>query len=122
MYPIARDIAVPIAKDAITNYMKGSGVKQKPKRGRPRKQQGGNFLDDAFKGIKSVGKEMYPIARDIAVPIVKDVAKDAITSYMKGSGMKRKPTKRNLMIKQLMQNNNMTLPQASKYIKEHNLA
>jgi hypothetical protein len=102
----------------------------KPKRGRPRKTHGGNFFDDAFKGIKNVGKTVYPIAKDIGrelLPIAKDIAvplaKDAITTYMKGSGVsKRQPTKRNIMIKQLMQKYNMSLPEASKYIKDHNLA
>jgi len=103
-------------------------IKKRP--GRPRKTQGGNFFDDAFKGIKNVGKTVYPIAKDIGrelLPIAKDIAiplaKDAITTYMKGSGVsKRQPTKRNIMIKQLMQKHNMSLPEASKYIKDHNLA
>ena len=87
-------------------------------RGRPRKMQGGNFFDD----IKKVGKSVFPIAKEevvkeVAVPI----AKEALTSYMKGSGIK-KPTKRNLMVKELMLKHHMSLPEASKYIKEHNLA
>ena len=103
-------------------------IKKRP--GRPRKTHDGNFFDDAFKGIKNVGKTVYPIAKDIGrelLPIARDIAvplaKDAITTYMKGSGVsKRQPTKRNIMIKQLMQKHNMSLPEASKYIKDHNLA
>jgi len=93
-------------------------------RGRPKTTQGGNFFDDikkvgrsVFPIAKEIGKELYPVVKEVALPI----AKEALTSYMKGSGIK-KPTKRNLMVKQLMLKHHMTLPEASKYIKEHNLA
>ena len=127
VFPIAKEIgkevAVPIAKEALTSYMKGSGIRKPTKngRGRPRNMQGGNFFDDIGRSVfpigKEIGKELYPVAKEVAVPI----AKEALTSYMKGSGI-RKPTKRNLMVKELMLKHHMSLPEASKYIKEHNLA
>jgi hypothetical protein len=40
---------------------------------------------------------------------------------MKGSALKKQPTRRNLMIRELMYKNNMLLPQASSYIKHHGL-
>jgi len=100
-----------------------AGIRKPTKngRGRPRNMQGGNFFDDIGRSVfpiaKEIGKELYPVAKEVAVPI----AKEALTSYMKGSGIK-KPTKRNLMVKELMLKHHMSLPEASKYIKEHNLA
>jgi hypothetical protein len=86
----------------------------KKPRGRPRKNLNGG---DFFSSLRDIGNQIAPIAKEIAVP----VAKEALTSYMKGSGIK-KPTRRNLMIKELMRKHpGLTLPEASKYIKEHNL-
>lgn len=106
------------------DQMNGCGIKKRG-RGRPRKNQGGNFLDDAYNSVKNVSKQIYPYAKEIGkeiYPLAKDLAIEGIKSYVKkGSGL-RKPTKRNLMVKQLMMKHNMTLPEASKYIKQHNLA
>ena len=118
---VAKDVILPVAvdtgKDMLKSYMTskstGSGLK---KRGRPRKniEKGGDF----FSSLRDIGKEITPIAKDIAVPI----ATQALTSYMKGQGLK-KPTKRNLMIKEMMRKNpGLTLGEASKYIKQNNLA
>lgn len=115
LLPVAADVGKDMLKSYLTGSTTGSGLK---KRGRPRKVHGSGFFDDAFRGIKTIGKEVSPIAKDIAVPL----ATQALTSYMKGSGLKRQPTKRNLMIKELMSKHNMTLPQASSYIKHHGLA
>lgn len=118
---VGKEVLLPVAadvgKDMLKSYLtSGSGLKKQ--RGRPRKVHGSGFFDDAFRGIKTIGKEVAPIAKDIAVPL----ATQALTTYMKGSALKRQPTRRNLMIKQLMTKHNMTLPQASSYIKHHGLA
>ena len=118
---VAKDVILPVAvdtgKDMLKSYMtsKSSGSGLKRSRGRPRKNlQGGDF----FSSLRDIGNQIAPIAKEIVVP----VAKEALTSYMmKGSGIK-KPTRRNLMIKELMRKHpGLTLPEASKYIKEHNL-
>lgn len=116
---VGKEVLIPVAadvgKDMLKSYLtSGSGLK---KRGRPRKVHGSGFFDDAFKGIKTVGKHVAPIAKDIAVPL----ATQALTTYMKGSALKKQPTRRNLMIRELMSKNNMSLPQASSYIKHHGL-
>jgi DNA-directed RNA polymerase II subunit RPB2 len=116
---VGKEVLLPVVadvgKDMLKSYLtSGSGLK---KRGRPRKVHGSGFFDDAFKGIKTVGKHVAPIAKDIAVPL----ATQALTSYMKGSALKKQPTRRNLMIRELMSKNNMSLPQASSYIKQHGL-
>jgi hypothetical protein len=116
LLPVAADVGKDMLKSYLTSgSTTGSGLK---KRGRPRKVHGSGFFDDAFRGIKTIGKEVAPIAKDIAVPL----ATQALSTYMKGSGLKRQPTRRNLMIKQLMSKHSMTLPQASSYIKHHGLA
>jgi len=118
---VAKDVILPVAvdtgKDMLKSYMtsKSTGSGLRKPRGRPRKNlQGGDF----FSSLRDIGNHIAPIAKEIAVP----VAKEALTSYMmKGSGIK-KPTRRNLMIKELMRKHpGLTLPEASKYIKEHNL-
>ena len=96
------------------------------KRGRPKKQHnnGGNIFDDAYNGIKKVGHQISPYVREVGkelFPIAKDLAVEGIKSYVKGKGL-RKPTKRNLLIKDLMHKHKISLGEASKYIKQHNLA
>ena len=96
------------------------------KRGRPKKHHdnGGNIFDDAYNGIKKVGNQISPYVREVGkelFPIAKDLAVEGIKSYVKGKGL-RKPTKRNLLIKDLMHKHKISLGEASKYIKQHNLA
>jgi hypothetical protein len=124
--PIAKEVAVPVIKEVAKDSLKsmltsGAGIEKK-KRGRPKKQVDGgkfNFLN----ALKDVGREVGPIAKDIAVPIIKDVAKDSLKSMLtSGAGIKksRKPNKRNELIKVVMEKYNISLPKASKLIKTHN--
>jgi len=128
--PIAKDVLVPVATDMgkqmLTNYMtgatgSGSGLK---KRGRPKKsEQGGSFLSGLKKGIKTVGKNVMPIAKDIAVPMATQALTSYLTSGAAGSGLKKKraPSKRNLLIKEIMAKTGKSLPEASKYVKDSHL-
>lgn len=123
--PMAKDVLVPVgtklAQDALTSYMtqgSGAGLKRRP--GRPRKDHGGSFFGDFTKGLSSVAQTALPMAQQLAVPL----AQQALTNYMtKGAGIKgkRAPSKRNMMIKQIMAKYNISLAQASKHIKDHHL-
>jgi hypothetical protein len=127
--PIAKDVLVPVATDMgkqmLTNYMtgaagSGSGLK---KRGRPKKSdQGGSFLSGLKKGLTTVGKNVMPIAKDIAVPMATQALTSYLTSGAAGAGLKKRaPSKRNLLIKEIMAKHKCTLPQASKHIKDNHL-
>lgn len=92
------------------------------RRGRPKK--GGDFFGD----IADIGKS-----------VVKDVGKDLLRDYIRGKGRpkkggsaelyppavakggKRAPNKRAEIVKKVMKQHGLNLPQASKYVKEHNL-
>ena len=106
LLPVATDIAKDVGKDALMSYMKGGAVQAYRNtapfppyqtdtepyilregaigrgRGRPKKC-GAGFWGDLGKGASAVGKHLLPVATD--------VAKEALTSYMKGEG--RKPRK-----------------------------
>jgi hypothetical protein len=129
--PIAKDVLVPVAtnmaKDALTSYLTsgaaGAGLEKK-KRGRPKKSdQGGSFLSGLKKGIKTVGKNVMPIAKDIAVPMATQALTSYLTSGAAGAGLKKKraPSKRNLLIKEIMAKTGKSLPEASKYVKDTHL-
>ncbi len=57
---------------------------------------------------------MNPVAQNMAL----NMAQNALAS---GAGLSKKMSQRNMMVKELMAKHHMTLPQASKYIKENNL-
>lgn len=90
---VLHDVVLPVAKDvgkeALTTYLKGSGIKThiiKKSRGRPSKK-GGDILGDLGNIGKSVLSEVSPI--------LKEVAKDSLKSYVKGSGRGRgRPSKK----------------------------
>ena len=122
MAPIAQQVGtkviLPVATQALTNYaMSGAGL-AKVKRTR---QTGGKFN---FLGtLKSAGKTVAPILQQIAVPVAKNMAQQALTNYMSGStgaGLK-KTTKRGQLIKKVMAEKGCNLGEASKYIKAHQL-
>lgn len=72
---------------------------------------GTGFFEDLWDGIKSVGREV--------LPIVKEVAPIAIKALAGAGKRKRKASKRNQMIKEVMKKTGMTLPEASRYLKEN---
>lgn len=76
---------------------------------------GSGFWDDVWSGIKTAGN----IASTVA-PFA--MAALPLLGLGKGKGKgKKRPSKRNLMIKRLMQEHGMTLPEASKFLKEQGL-
>jgi hypothetical protein len=80
---------------------------------------GGNFLDT----LKHVGSYMKPIAekigKDVVLPVAMDIGKDALKTYLSGSGLKMK--RRADLVKKIMKESGCSLPEASKFIKQNNL-
>lgn len=80
---------------------------------------GGNFLDT----LKSVGNYIKPIAekvgKDVVLPVAMDIGKDALKTYLTGSGLKMK--RRADLVKKIMKESGCNLPEASKFIKQNNL-
>lgn len=73
--------------------------------------EGTGFFDDLWSGIKSVGSAVG----NTVLPMLSMLAKAAM-----GVGKpKREPSKRNLLIKELILKKGMTLPEASAFIKSH---
>jgi len=72
--PIVRDVGTDVAKDALEGAVMGAGRRGKFNFG---------------KVMKSVGKVAMPIVRDVGrdvvLPVAKNMAKDALKSYMSGS-------------------------------------
>jgi hypothetical protein len=98
----------------------------KPKRTTKRKQKGGDFLST----LKSIGNYIKPVAekvgKEVILPVAMDAGKQALKSYLTGQGMSggsgSKRSARASIVKQLMKEKDMTLPQASSYIKQHKIA
>ena len=111
--PIVNEIVAPVAKDVgkdlLKSYLTGKGRK-------PRK---GGF------GFKDIGKALAPVGNfalhEVAIPVAKDIGKDALKSLITGKGKPRKPSKRGQIVKEVMAKHGLTLPQASKFVKEHSL-
>lgn len=141
------NVVKTVAPIAIPLMMSGLGMEKK-KRGRPkkivqaqpsltseqvvqqmprgsglRKTKGGNFLDT----LKSIGNYIKPVAetvgKDVILPVAMDYGKDALKSYLtKGKGLSGgKVSARGLIVKKVMKEKGLSLPQASKYVKENNL-
>jgi len=111
-------------------------------RARRRVPRGGNFLDDLGK-VSSAIAPFAPLLMGLGKPkkskkggvLIKDVPSQfhtntglmppALASYnppvpsVSGSG--RKPSERGAIVKRIMAEKGMSLPQASKYVKEHGL-
>ena len=49
------------------------------------------------------------------------IGNQIIGPALMGEGRKRTPSKRNVIVKQIMKEKGLSLPQASKYVKENNL-
>jgi hypothetical protein len=82
---------------------------------------GGNFLDT----LKSVGNYVKPLAekigKDVILPVAMDVGKQALKSYLTGSGAGLKMKRRAELVKKIMKESGCSLPEASKFIKQNNL-
>jgi len=77
--------------------------------------------------LKSIGNYIKPVAetvgKDVILPVAMDYGKDALKSYLtKGKGLSGgKVSARGLIVKKVMKEKGLSLPQASKYVKENNL-
>jgi hypothetical protein len=99
-------------------YYSGTGVVQESPQyysgtGHTKKQcphcNGTGFFDDLWSGIKDVGKTIIPIVGPLAIKALTGMGKN-----------KKAPSKRNQMIKAVMQKNpGMTLGNASKFLKQN---
>ena len=121
---VGKDILLPVgtevAKNALKSYLSGSGVRKRKTQTRKKGIHGGDFLST----LKSIGNYIQPVAetigKDVILPIATDVGKQALTSYLtKGAGLKR--SKRAELVRRIMKEKGLNLPQASSYIKQHNL-
>jgi len=98
----------------------------KPRRGRKKKEHGGNFISAIKRignkvinkvGDKLVNKGIDEVGKLITNPEVDEGVAEAAAGIRK----RRAPTRRNMLIREIMRKHHMSLPEASKYIKEHNL-
>ena len=128
---VGKDVLLPVgtemAKTALKSYLTGAGVGSSHpsiqgvrKRKTQTRKKGGDFLST----LKSIGNYIKPVAekvgKDVILPVATDVGKQALTSYLtKGAGLKR--SKRADLVKRIMKEKGLNLPQASSYIKQHNL-
>lgn len=115
---VLNDVVLPVGKEALTNFLKGSGVKKS--RGRPKK--GAGIGDDILSGIE----KFAPIAmmglgrkKNIKKGGASELYPPAFSGGSCSGGNKK--VARGLLIKKIMKEHNLNLPQASKYIKEHNI-
>jgi hypothetical protein len=104
--PVIQPISEAFTKKAVEK-INGAGRK-KP---RARKMQGGSGFTDFF---DDMGERLKPVIQ----PISEALTKKAV-SAINGAG--RKPNKRGEIVKMVMKKKGLTLPMASKYVKEHNL-
>jgi hypothetical protein len=109
-----------VGKEALKDYlMKGKGVK---KVGRPKKNIGGGIGDDILHGIEQFAPiAMMGLGRK--KKSVKGGASELYPKTVQGGAVcgGNKKTSRGLLIKKIMKEHGLNLPQASKYIKEHSL-
>ena len=68
---------------------------------------------------------MKPIAekvgKDVILPVAMDAGKQALKSYLTGSGAGLKMKRRAELVKKIMKESGCSLPEASKFIKQNNL-
>ena len=98
--PIAKDIIVPVGKELATEFIRN-------------KMRGGK--KSSF--LSGLAKATAPIAKDIIVPVGKELATEYIRGKMRGSGRSARAE----IVKKVMAEMGCSLPQASKYVKEHGL-
>jgi hypothetical protein len=103
--PIAKDIIVPVGKELATEFIRN-------------KMRGGK--KSSF--LSGLAKAVAPVAKDVIVPVGKELATEFIRNKMRGgatSGGGR--AARAAIVKKVMAEMGCSLPQASKYVKEHGL-
>jgi len=98
--PVAKDVFVPLAKEMATEAIRS-------------KMRGGK--GNAF--IKGFAKVVSPVAKTVGEEIVVPLAKEAIRNKMRGGAR----SARNEIVKKIMAERGLSLPMASKFVKEHGL-
>jgi hypothetical protein len=111
--PAVRDVAKDLAKRGVDKLL-GNG--RKP-RGRKPKQSGAGFLDV----FSDMGKPFEKMVGVNPFDAGFQLGNKVIAPALLGEGRKRTPSKRNIIVKQIMKEKGLSLPQASKYVKENNL-
>jgi hypothetical protein len=112
--PVVRDVAKDLAKRGVDKLL-GNG--RKP-RGRKPKQSGAGFLDV----FSDMGKPFEKMVGVNPFDAGFQIGNKVIGPALLGEGRKKRaPSKRNVIVKQVMQEKGLSLPQASKYVKENNL-
>jgi hypothetical protein len=139
--PVAKDVFVPLAKEMATDYIrgkarggkKGSFLSDLGKAVAPvakdvfvplAKEAGKEYIRNKMKGgkkgnsfIKGFAKVVSPVAKVVGEEIVVPLAKEAIRNKMKGGAR----SARNEIVKKVMAEMGLSLPMASKYVKEQGL-
>jgi len=113
------------AKEIVQQMPKGSGMRKKKASG------GGTSGGDFLSTLKSIGNYIKPVAetvgKEVILPVATEVGKNALKSYLtKGSGLsgggaKKKSNPRALLVKKVMKEKNLSMIEASKYVKQNNL-
>lgn len=98
--PVAKDVIVPVGKELATEFIRN-------------KMRGGK--SNAF--IKGFAKVVSPVAKTVGEEIVVPLAKEAIRNKMRGGAR----SARNEIVKKIMMEKGLSLPMASKFVKEHGL-
>ena len=70
------------------------------------------------KALKSVGKSVAPVAKEVGMSLAKEGIKQGIKSYAKGGA---RANTRGAIVKEVMRKHGLSLPEASKFVKENNL-
>ena len=110
---VVAPIAVDVAKDAAVAALMGAGV-----------ESGGKFnVGKAIKGAakSKVGQAVIKEGKKQAVKQGSKMAKDAVKSYLEGSGSGDGRKRRAEIVKKVMKEKGLKLAQASKYVKEKGL-
>jgi hypothetical protein len=97
--PIAKDVIVPVGKELATEFIRN-------------KMRGGKKS-----ALSSVFKAVAPVAKVVGKEIVVPLAKEAIKNKMRGGAR----SARNEIVKKVMAEMGLSLPMASKYVKEQGL-
>lgn len=122
--PIAKEVYKDVGTAAALAAM---GLGHPPKRGRKARALAQHYAA-AHGGkvpnwLKSIGNTLAPVgnfvAKEIVAPIAKDVGKDLLKSALTGKGGAR--AARGAIVKQVMKQHGLSLPAASKFVKEHGL-
>jgi hypothetical protein len=120
--PIVKEEGAKMAKDAIKGAISG----KKSAAGRKRGGKSSGLLGSVLGvGKDLVMKEVLPIVKEEGVKMAKDSIRDAIRGKSKsapaGAGRAKKYTARGAIVSEVMKKHGLSLPQASKYVKEHGL-